>query len=591
MATLLEEVLQRSQENGSSSKARNSLLLDVYLLPHHHDETNEDTTIYQDLITLLPLLQNNNVNNDYPWWTGSPPFFGLHVSSGIPHLRAQCRYGGLQVSDEWKCIDWMLELSRQHLTVLVECWDEDDGQILLVESAAVLPRWVDKDGPEPNRHACWIRRGQVCLLEQQQQDGDILSIPEALQLLRDDASPRVHVLESVQTVIRQAIHRHCGEAAQCQRTALVLPRAVAALFREQPRLLALAVVAFAEEDDDTRSASDFLLTDDDWVWSTFSLGRTHYAVLRTLVRPPDWTSSSSHIPQRYQSIALRRFQNTCSNDATPHLAHAVSLGVRLVAGLEALLRLPEPPRGGAAERILQGWTRILLETGQDPSWLQQAFQAGPNHATVDLQPYLETPIYQDELEDRYLPGSESSVADTIRTGLKQGAKSNIETHIPGPKDVDGEEWMVWSEEPQTASNETDVADQMMHGVQSFLEAKSGVDGVESETFSYDPALFLRILHAMLKAKSMDEMPDLSDDRYFLDEDYEDMEPDEELVAGMEAMDEQLKREGFDDDVQVLSNLLQSIRASHGGAGPTQNILGELGVEAPDLDDDEEDFED
>ena len=63
------------------------------------------------------------------------------------------------------------DLANANLSCAVECWDLNDGHILLIEAAEHLPSWVDDDvlqggvgGPEGTHNRCWIVDGKVHLI-------------------------------------------------------------------------------------------------------------------------------------------------------------------------------------------------------------------------------------------------------------------------------------------------------------------------------------------------------------------------------------------------------------------------------------------
>ena len=226
---------------------KNALLLDVHLLLSSSTSTSNKNDPqpsrrsaddhWQKLAQLgvelnAALQQEHGCRRHYPWMTGGDgPVFGVHCGSDdIPHLRAVCRYYGVGVDDEWRAVGWRDGLSskttRQH-DVAVECWDVDDGQLLLIEAAQHLPSWVDEIGPQHCRHRCWIARGgQVVLIRPPSDNvGErpqhslpssalTLSLSEALTILQDDHDnhhnnhPLVETAPaSVQKAIRDRIDR------------------------------------------------------------------------------------------------------------------------------------------------------------------------------------------------------------------------------------------------------------------------------------------------------------------------------------------------------------------------------------------------
>ncbi|KAL7450023.1 hypothetical protein ACHAWC_002894, partial [Mediolabrus comicus] len=148
-----------------------------------------------------------------------------------PHLRAIFRYGN-DVNDMWRCISLILtistELANANLTCAVECWDVNDGHILLIEAAEHLPSWVDEDvlqggvgGPEGTVNRCWIVDGQVHLIPPCASNNrhamlkkkvDLLSRRDALLTLLDsfnkdeDGSSTV-ASDAVQDAIQHRINR------------------------------------------------------------------------------------------------------------------------------------------------------------------------------------------------------------------------------------------------------------------------------------------------------------------------------------------------------------------------------------------------
>lgn len=133
-----------------------------------------------------------------------------------------------------------------------------------------------------------------------------------------------------------------NQAEQWHRAAIALPRPLAQLIQHRQDLVALLCNAFLEHiHDATPKQSKFsMATEEEWIWTTHAFGPTSYAMLRSSVAPPDWKTQNS-IPSRYQSAQMKRLQRQGQNQATPHLLHGLQLGVRLVAGVDALFRSNE----------------------------------------------------------------------------------------------------------------------------------------------------------------------------------------------------------------------------------------------------------
>jgi hypothetical protein len=192
-----------------TSTKQNTLILDVFLVSIRPPPQNASTSSKDDqndnipqqqqqlfvaLADLAVTLNARFAATRYPWFSGGDGIvFGLHCSPAndhfdsenshvgnvaqdrsslmIPHLRAVCRYG-VSVADEWQAIQLLLSQRFDRETtvddgiittttlhkyqMVTECWDVDDGQVLLIEASEHLPRWVDDIGPDQCRHRCWI---------------------------------------------------------------------------------------------------------------------------------------------------------------------------------------------------------------------------------------------------------------------------------------------------------------------------------------------------------------------------------------------------------------------------------------------------
>lgn len=208
-----------------------------------------------------------------------------------PHLRAICRYGN-DINDMWRCVDMALrissKLSSQNLKCAIECWDVNDGHILLIESAEYLPSWVDDDvlqggvgGPEGCRNRCWIVDGNVHLIplsdnsqHAPEESVDRLSRRDALCTLvesknnSEEGESNLVASHSVQEAIQDRINctdyssardRQAGkkelESANREKShnnshwhiaAAALPASVARFIERHPSLVPLLVDSFCE---------------------------------------------------------------------------------------------------------------------------------------------------------------------------------------------------------------------------------------------------------------------------------------------------------------------------------------------------------
>jgi hypothetical protein len=538
-------LLQEALNNENSLE--NALIVDVYLVDHPSQgkKSNKKATssasassvenllaLAETAVKLNDFLQTqankatqkqpkDKKNTVYPWLQGGDgPVFGVHVTERIPHLRAVCQYG-VSVADEWMLIHKMLEFSALHdmqlndptktpttgnngvpVELAIECWDADDGQVLLIESADALPDWVDRIGPINCRHRCWIREGRVQLiapmdmeevavatddqstgmdtsltLEQSLAALVSLSLEQALTALQQNDPARVSAPGRVNLAI-QATCQRVDQSTKWHTTALAVPRSVAWLVHSRPDLVAAACQAFAEhaanshpkdkeqqkqqhhvasKRNNDAAAEALAGTCQDWVWTTVQLGRTHYSMLRTVMAAPDWNSEHA-IPSRYKSIEVKRLQRQCAVQATPHLRYALQVGVRLVAGLDYILlsqqqqqQNPQPVSSTSLteRRVLSYWSRINSEcqaTQNVPNgeWLLQAWQAGPNNAKYDIASVFKCPVFEEEVRDYVLPLSRPGevLSTVVKKELLKTKHPERDFVLPRPQDVDDEKWMA-----------------------------------------------------------------------------------------------------------------------------------------------------
>ena len=744
-----------------------SILLDVYLLPTNPNVSSVTTfcTEPETLIELANLAVQLNTyiqqysikkntghdhqNHDknvkkipespcYRWISGGDgPVFGIHVSPGasrdpcdqehdsqttkpgtfvIPHLRAIGRYG-VCVNDEWCLIGLVLDFlenfagnSIMPYGIAVECWDMDDGQILLIEGAPFIPQWIDAIEPDQCSHRCWIctsnihttlsvskKRGWDLLLLRPLHvlQTEPLHLGDAVQLLANHQFENTtSVVEIAPTQMEEAILKRIRlgqtELQQCHRAAVVLPASVVQLFHRRPDLIATACQMFVENIQEpirVQKVDDYLFgACENWIWATLPFGRTAYAMIRTATSPPEWIYEDSIAPSilASSSLEVKRYQRQCAVEATPHLRYGVQLGVRILAGLHHCVQAHVATSTKNAtvmstteRRVLHYWSQVAKQCGMDDrsnppanDWITSAWYAGPNETKHDIKPLLQCPVFVPEIQSSITPLScpDTDLGEQIRTELLRRHNSEqLTSNPPHHTQVDNEDWMwilssskdaLLATDAQTpfspksstltaskitsGSAEESTLDEMLTGVQSFMDGTSTVNGVETSAaptedshlpIVINPTVFLNILHMALKSDSAKELSDQLNemqnaatnsynDPFFSDEDYRLMDPPSDDESNddvddidndamdmkdiMNVMDAELRESAStsrawdnvdgvtsDDDIarnaHVLSNLLKSIDAGGGGPGPMRNMLMEMGGAVPstrDVDDDE-----
>ena len=495
-----------------------------------------------------------------------PPAPQPHSTTTLPFLQAHCNYG-LQVTDEWQLIHVLLQYSCHNPNVAMECWDGDDGSVLLVQAAHALPEWVDQlDG----RHRCWIYQGQVRLIpplssgsaaattmspeEESYGEGSSSSPPlsstgtirvdQALHYLATATThePSLTAVEQrITHIIEDTIHNRVTNAIHTHRAAVFVPRSVATVVLQQnPQLVNSIVHAFLEQahhqspppttESDSRSelASFALEEKKKWVWTTHTFGRTQYAMLRHTVSP-NWPSPNA-IPTQYQSAVAQNDTGPTKSRDYSHLQHGVAVGVRLVAGLEHLLQQQQqqqPPSSRSSPTsgsAVSPWPTLIEQF--------RIWQGGAAAPTVDL-----------------------NGGDDTRWGP------------PAPDQVDGDDWLQigeddlskWTTTEASGSNSSATAtptvptnplDAVLEGVQSFFTGKSDWDGVETSNsfLDIDPTVVLKLLYATLQAPTADALilpsnhpgqvdPAATEDPFFSAQDYRDLDDDDSSSGDSQAKED------------------------------------------------------
>lgn len=521
--SLLEQALSSQAERETSTK--NVLIMEVYPLKDHRSSKCNDINLLQELAGLAQKCNSYLQSKSYLWhYGGDGPIFGVYVGSEkIPHLRALCHYGP-SVSDEWVAIEIMWEMSTSlNDDIAVSCWDVEDGQVMLIQAAEALPDWLDTDPTDNHRHACWIRNGSLQLIPQPHAKLDY-ALKWLIETGRSDASayPRIH------DVLKKTFRLNREQGFAQQRLPLVVPRKVAFLIRRRPDLLHSAIQEFCEHIEDP--APD-LLQESDWVWATATVSKTNYAMLRTMVSS-SWETTEFVPPC---NVEVKRYKRQCASEYTPHIRHAVHLGVRVVVGLYYLARKKDEPF--SMDCRVAAWTRIASETSTDSSWVVESFQQGPNNAKDDLSDILKCPVFPEEVKNLFLYShADVSVRQQITNAQKNINEEEV-FPVPLSDQVDGEEWLILDEKGEI-QGATDL-DSILSRFQNFMLLPSEVGGVEvPKALSREdirPRVFLNILHAALKGESLSFLSsEEREDPYFFKEDYDLMEADIDDIPQAEA---------------------------------------------------------
>ncbi|KAJ1635684.1 SGT1 protein-domain-containing protein [Pavlovales sp. CCMP2436] len=458
------------------------------------------------------------------------------------HLAGEVRYGG-NVEDEWLGVWLLLELTAAFPALGVTAEDAQDGQLLLIEAAHVLPDWLS---PETAGNRVLLRGGHVLLASPEhapETAGDGASLAAVLAGARA-GTVRAHA--PITEAVRARLQGYPGAALALatHRKRLVLPLPAARALAAAPWLVSRAVDALCARD---------------------ALSMRAAAKMERL-------APKVH-PSVRVSVRLSRFHyaQLCSQRLTPpraagfelpppsHPAHErAALSAKLVVGLEMLLsdeaaaearaakRRPPASRATkaaqaaaveaealqldasrvtACARALRGASAaVAADTAAEEeamgamiaAWSRAQLPVGPLEG--EERPLGALPSARAAFEAAQLMGPAHSDARGQGSVEGQGAEgvaswAKLAAHLPpaaegraagGDAESDDDGWMALdptdldqlmaeragqlpdqlraaaaSSAAGEAGGEADPVAQLMEGLSAFMAGSSGVDGVEA----------------------------------------------------------------------------------------------------------------
>uniref|UniRef100_A0A671YXV8 Ecdysoneless homolog (Drosophila) n=1 Tax=Sparus aurata TaxID=8175 RepID=A0A671YXV8_SPAAU len=523
-------------------------------------------------------------------WQHQPFNLKYHPEKGdVPaHIEGQTQFGD-NVEDEWFIV-YLLQQITEAFPELAARVEDNDGEFLLIEAADYLPKWLN---PDTSENRVFFYKGELHILPCPSKSSpvgiskDVVpSVAQALALLSTHpvacrASPKISSavmqrLAGYPEKIKANLHRaHC-----------FIPAGIATVLAQRPDLVAPAVSAFYLRDPvDLQACRSFnTFPPDALVLASVTFTRCLYAQL-----------------QQQQFISDRRSGFTLPPRSHPqYKAH--ELGMKLAHGFEILCskcRLPssEPDAPVSCNpqwkdfvdslkrngyfRLLSFWYFVFVCLSPGDSWLDITAQ--------DLERMLGKETQGDKEEEE---GGYSLVA-------------------------------------------------VSRGMKDFLSAMSSHEGAElpwsssAQPFSFDPDSMANALDRLLGSKEEElDSDDLDDDDDDDDEEEEEEQEEENGLSGqaemnetetldglrkyMDQMDQELMStnigqsfnltnhnkaglvngsppasatdglpaeeteeiQPLDIDLNLVTNLLESLSSQAGLAGPASNLLQSLGIHLP-----------
>ncbi|XP_042560945.1 protein ecdysoneless homolog [Clupea harengus] len=585
-------------------------------------------------------------------WQKQPFSLKYQPETGsVPAHIGGCTEFGDNVEDEWFIVYLLQQITKTFPELTAKVGD-NDGELLLIEAADYLPKWLNPDNSENRVFFC---SGQLHIIPCPSRPGEVgwsrdkvPTISQALALLASDreaclASSKIRSalqkkLDGFPDKIQTGFHRaHC-----------FLPAGIATVLAQRPDLLAPAVSAFYLRDPvDLQACRSFrTFLPETRVLTSVTFTRCLFAQLRQQTFKPDRRSGYSLPPctqPQYQAHELgmklaHGFEILCSECRTPSSEPdaPASCNPQWKSFLESL------KKNDYFRGELEGSKQYKELMTSAENVFKQSFLCTPSSCVKSpgeevLQILQSSPYDLEELkkQEKHLPPQDSdSWLELTPQDLEQilqrragcGASGDLGRGTGERSAAGGEE-----EAEQEASYSL-VA--VTEGMKNFINTMSSYEGAElpwfqaNDPFSFDADSVTSALDKLLGAK--DE--ELDSDDFEEEEEEEEAEeafgfsaPQKQsgaealdgLKSYMDQMDQELRgtnvgksftlpekqedkeanpsgapkarpsteQEGeeiqpLDVDLNLVTNLLESLASQAGLAGPASNLLQSMGFHLP-----------
>ncbi|KIY03192.1 uncharacterized protein Z520_01659 [Fonsecaea multimorphosa CBS 102226] len=169
----------------------------------------------------------------------------LNKEDGLSFLRGQTEYGD-SVEDEWVIVWLLRELTRKFNDLWVKVTDSD-GEFLLIEASGTLPSWLEPDVAE-NR--VWIHDGQLKIIKpasasrSSKRTEEKLSLSQARQVILNEPKRLMHSISMEEEAFFRLRNYPAQISANMHHALITIPRKLAYLLHQKPAYIAPAVEAF-----------------------------------------------------------------------------------------------------------------------------------------------------------------------------------------------------------------------------------------------------------------------------------------------------------------------------------------------------------
>ncbi|XP_019601425.2 protein ecdysoneless homolog [Rhinolophus sinicus] len=627
------------EENMKLATVEDTVEYRLFLIPDEPRDPEKHKQILQKYIERImtqfaPML--------FPYiWQNQP--FNLKYKpgkGGVPaHLFGMTKFGD-NIEDEWFIVYIVKQITKE-FPELVARIEDNDGEFLLIEAADFLPKWLD---PDNSTNRVFFCHGELCIIPAPRKPGAVSwlpttppTIPQALNIISTHPE-KVLASESIRAAVNRRIRGYPDKIqASLHRAHCFLPAGIAAVLKQQPRLVAAGVQAFYLRDPiDLRACRIFkTFLPETRIMTSVTFTKCLYAQLMQQKFMPDRRSgyklpAPSHPQYRAHELGMKLahgFEILCSK-CSPHFSDSKKSAVTtspLWAGFLESLKKNDYFKGlieGSAqyqERVEMAKNYFQLSVNQPESSLTMS----PGEEILTLLQTIPFDIEMLKKEEADLPPED----DDQWLDLSPDQLDQLLEEAAGKK------------EPESVSKEESYdLTQVSKSMKAFISKVSTHKGAElprepSEApITFDADSFLNYFDKILGPGPQESDSDDLDEEDFesLDsDDNVDLETQEhggeasvkgtldDLKSYMAQMDQELAHTSIgksfttqkqmeplsqttksnsdeedsgaggsvmtpvDVDLNLVSNILESYSCQAGLAGPASNLLQSMGVWLPD----------
>ncbi|KAI3843425.1 hypothetical protein MKX03_024319 [Papaver bracteatum] len=505
------------------------------------DETNQEfssSSIHSLHLQILEIV--SPYTTEYIWQhepftlTLSNP---KNPSEAPPNFHGKTKYGD-NLEDEWFIAFLLFEISRKIPQLSIQVWDTD-GEFLLIEAAFYLPNWLN---PETSKNRVFIRRGELNILPKHSSPSNPKLI-DALHYigLHDKQYPNRARLNMHQVRVR-------------------VPVSIAIVLKYEPCLISLAVESFYDRDVDSMKYAAKM--------EKFVSGETSEEIVRISIRMSR---------AMYAQLVHKLFKH-------PNVIQCPELGMKIACGFEMMYQQRRHENlDGKGTSTWEAFRESLENSGYFKQLLpgskeyrrlmENAQEYYRNSSSFSLaSEMMNAPLYdgEDELKLAMVEGEKELELYKLKQNKSQKAKEY--------KDADCS--------TESAVNNSDIGD-IVNSMQSFVQKNSDMVDLDVERFMKDVESVMGRFgirdDADLEGGSNTFMGTYSD---ALNEELNSTALKKSFGSSLSNVEMEVEDEELTPvDVNLVKSLLDSFSSQQGLPGPASNLLGLMGLQLHQPEDD------